>query len=301
MERVAQVTQRLVIALGGNALDVDTARVVCVQLAELVERGLEIVITHGNGPQVGRLLLDQEGRGHLGPPPDGLATLVAMTQGQLGAPLQRMLAEALQARGLPGLVAAVPTHVLVAPDDPAFGAPTKPVGPHVDAPSHDGASWARTVRGTWRRVVASPLPISLVERATIRAMLDAGIVPICAGGGGVPVVRNGSVLETRDAVIDKDLASALVVDDLGADGLLLLTDVTEVFTGFGTDRARALRELNVGEAVRLLAAGEFPAGSMGPKVAAAVSVAASGRFAAIGSIRLAAATLAGERGTRVLL
>lgn len=321
---------RVVAALGGNAIQpagsrgtaeeqLATVRRASERLADVVTAGHELVLVHGNGPQVGALLIAHRAA-ELELPPMPLDVLGAMTQGQLGYLLQQQLGAVLRARGDDRPVVTVLTQVVVAGDDPAFAAPDKPVGPHhtevelehlatragqlgLGHPEErivDGAVFRKTPRGTWRRVVASPAPLAVVEAPAIRTLLAAGAIPVCGGGGGVPVVADAGGWRGVEAVVDKDATAALLARVLSADALLVLTDVDRVALGYGTPSARPLDRLDADEAERLLAAGEFPAGSMGPKVAAAVRVARAGRLAAITDIPHAVAALDGAAGTQIV-
>ena len=294
---------RVVVALGGNARETagggggdltDTA----VQMAELVAEGHEVVITHGNGPQVGELLLDQEARGPQRHARLPLDVLVAMTQAQLGYRLQLAIEDELVAHDDHTDVVTVITEVIVDVDDPAFHEPTKPIGPKLAEHPDDGRAYARTSDGRWRLLVSSPEPVHIVEHAALRAIIEDGIVPICAGGGGVPVVRDGARLRGVEAVIDKDLASALVAATVDADVLLILTDVPFVELDHGTPEARPLTELTVADAAALRT--HFGAGSMGPKVRAAARAASEGRVAVIAGLGDALGALRGVAGTRVV-
>ncbi|MBW3662125.1 MAG: carbamate kinase [Actinobacteria bacterium] len=299
---------RLVVALGGNALDANTragerARITrtAQQLGDLCLAGHEVIVTHGNGPQVGELLLDQEARiGGGRARPLRLDVLVAMTQAQLGYRLQQTLITELRGRGDGRGVVAVVTQVVVAVDDPAFSRPTKPIGPRYEERPGGSDSWARTSNGRWRRVVPSPRPQEIVERDALRAIVAEGIVPICAGGGGVPVVAAGERLRGVEAVVDKDTTSALLCSDLDAETLLILTDVDAVHVGYGTPDARPLARLTVGDARDLVVSGEAAAGSMAPKLLAAARVVEEGRGAVICRLGEAAAGLAGTAGTRLV-
>lgn len=327
---------RVVVALGGNAIlakgakglaseQRETVRRACSELVELVADGHELVVTHGNGPQVGRMLIQQRAA-ELEVPPMPLDVLDAQTQGQIGYLLQQQLGNVLRARGLDRPVAALLTQVVVDPADPAFDTPDKPVGPHYteteleflaqrassdDRERHgaarrvvDGAVYHKVDGGTWRRVVASPQPLDVVEADAVRRLLTAGILPICAGGGGCPVARGGGEtgrdLVGVEAVIDKDRTAALLTRLVDADALLVLTDVEQVLLDHGTDRERPLDKATPEEARELLAQGQFPAGSMGPKVAAAVDVAARGGRAVITSLDCAADALRGAAGTQIV-
>ncbi len=307
---------RVVVALGGNALSpprgtgtVEELRAsleaTAAALADLVTAGDSLVLTHGNGPQVGRLLLQQElAAEHV--PPMPMDVCGALSQGQLGYLLAQALDNALRRRGLPARALALVTQVVVDGRDPAFRRPSKPVGPSYERPvaqaiaQASGHVFAIQPDGSWRRVVASPKPVRLVEEASLKALADAGHVVVAAGGGGVPVVEHRGDLRGVEAVIDKDRTAALLAAAVGADVLLVLTGVDRVQVGYGTRSARALETLTVPEARRLLAAGEFPEGSMGPKVEACVTVVEAGGRAAIGALLQVADVLAGRAGTAVL-
>ena len=307
---------RVVVALGGNALSPaggdgsveelrEALRATAEPLADLVVDGVSLVLTHGNGPQVGRILLQQElSAGQV--PPMPMDVCGAESQGQLGYLLAQAMDNALRARGVTAGVLTLVTQVLVDGRDPAFRRPAKPVGPSYDRPvaqriAHEsGHVFAIQPSGRWRRVVASPLPVSLVEAEPLRALVDAGHVVVAAGGGGVPVVEHDGLLHGVEAVVDKDRTAALLAQSVGADQLLVLTEVDRVQVGFGTPSARPLSQVTVSEARALLAGGELPEGSMGPKVEACIEVVESGRGAAIGALADVAAVLRGDAGTRVV-
>jgi carbamate kinase len=296
---------RIVVALGGNALGPpehtektrSLVRRNAEELATLVVDGHELIIVHGNGPQVGELILDQEARGPERAEPLPLDVLVAMTQAQIGYLLQQALEDELVARDDHTDVVTLVTEVVVDPDDPEFGAPTKPVGPWYENRPAGEHPYVES-GGRWRRVVPSPAPVHLVERRALRAIVEGGIVPICGGGGGVPVIREPqNRLRGVDAVVDKDATSALIARDLEAEALLILTDVDHVERHHGTDEAEPLHRMTVAEADVMLA--ELPAGSMGPKVRAARDAASEGRLAVIARLGQALAALRGEAGTRI--
>ena len=303
-------------ALGGNALSptggtgtVEEMRAALTStgraLAALVASGVSLVLTHGNGPQVGRILLQQE-LAAAQVPPMPMDVCGAESQGQLGYLIAQSLDNALRALRVESRVLCLVTQVVVNGRDPAFRRPSKPVGPAYDRPTaqriahESGHVFAIQPGGTWRRVVASPLPVRFVEEAPLRALVDAGHVVVAAGGGGVPVVEHRGRLRGVEAVIDKDRTAALLARAVGADRLLVLTEVAKVQVGFGTPAARELDTLTVQEARRLLAAGEFPSGSMGPKVEACADFAESGGTAVIAALADAAAAARGEAGTEVV-
>jgi carbamate kinase len=296
-----------VVALGGNALtrpgERGTAaeqranlRATCEAMRPLL--GGDLVVTHGNGPQVGNELLRQE-RAADEVPPLPLYLAVAQTQAEIGALIESELAAVA---GRP--VVCVLTHVRVDEDDPAFGAPTKPVGPFY---AEDEAKQLEAERGWivagdagrgWRRVVPSPAPLEVVELEAVRTLVGAGTIAVACGGGGIPVSSRNGRLAGIDAVIDKDRASALLAIALGAERLVILTDVDAVYGGWGTGEQEELPELDA-EAARALLP-ELAAGSIGPKVESSLTFAsASGRQALITSAGALGDALAGRAGTRI--
>ena len=295
---------RVVVALGGNALEAADVGVgltdTAAQLAELVAEGHEVVITHGNGPQVGELLLDQEARGvdrHARAPLD---VLVAMTQAQLGYRLQQAIEDELIAHDDHTDVVTIITEVVVHQEDPAFEEPTKPIGPKLSERPDDGRAYVRTSDGRWRRLVASPEPVHVVEHAALRAIIEDGIVPICAGGGGIPVVRDGVRLRGVEAVIDKDLAAVVLARAVGADVLVIATDVENAVVGYGTPEARPIGRTTPTELAALAEEGHFASGSMGPKVEAVRQfVAGGGSLAVITTLDRIDEAVDGDVGTAV--
>jgi len=300
---------RILIALGGNALlrrgqrpdsenqqaNIETA----ARAIAVVAREHEVIVTHGNGPQVGMLALESAAD-HALTHPYPLDVLVAETQGMIGY----LLAQALRNQLPPGReVATVLTETLVSGADPAFAAPTKFVGPvyaraEAEHLAAEGGYAIAADGPSWRRVVASPEPLGIVETKTILAMIADGALVICAGGGGAPVVRDAETGALRgvEAVVDKDLTAEVLAELLDADMLVLLTDVPYVQRGYGTDHPEDIRTTTPDE----LAADRFAAGSMGPKIEAACRfVAMTGRPAAIGTLGDAPAIIRGEAGTRV--
>jgi carbamate kinase len=296
-----------VVALGGNALiragDKGTAAEQSARLRETAEalgpllRQGDLVITHGNGPQVGNELLRQE-RSADEVPPLPLYLAVAQTQAEIGSMIETELGPAA---GRP--VACLLTHVVVDETDPAFERPTKPIGPFYSAEQARALEAQRgwklveeTGRG-WRRTVPSPIPLEIVEADQVRALLAARTVPVACGGGGIPVVRRGDRLVGVDAVIDKDRASAVLAGELGAVRLLILTDVPAVKRAFGTPDEEEIRELTAAEAAELLP--DLAEGSMRPKVEAAIAMARAGGEAIITSLDGVEAALQGEAGTKI--
>jgi carbamate kinase len=307
------MTKTAVVALGGNALTLPGQAGTCEQMLasaaamaaainEVIAAGWRVVIVHGNGPQVGNLALQQEATQLV--PAQPLAVLGAMTQGQLGS----LLAHSISILRGPGTAAALITHVTVDQSDPAFGAPAKPIGPFFDRERAERLAAERgwTVRPDsghgYRRVVASPEPIGIVEIEAIRALVSAGLLVIAAGGGGIPMTE-GPDRRHVDAVIDKDRAARLLATQLGAEALLLVTAVERVMLNFGTPHQSGLETLAAQDAARYLNQGQFPPGSMGPKIEAALQfLADGGKLAVITSPSLLAVTLAGGGpggGTRI--
>jgi len=299
----------LLIALGGNAMIVPGQQGTAVeQLANLrvpvrqiarLSRDYRIIITHGNGPQVGNLLLQQESCDQV--PKLPLEFLVAQTQGQIGYMIESVLDGELIRLGMQSgqpLVSLV-SYVVVDENDPAFGAPSKPIGPAFDSPPDAGYPVKKTSKG-YRRVVASPEPVTVVEKREIRQLVDLGFIVICCGGGGIPVIREERGYHGVDAVIDKDLVSARLAGEVGVDVLVIATDVPGAALHYGSAGERFLRRLSPGQARAYLEEGHFPAGSMGPKVEAATRfVESGGRRALICATDRIEEALAGECGTQI--
>jgi carbamate kinase len=309
--------ERVVIALGGNALlrrgqedsyenVFASARGAAEKIADIAAAGWEVVVTHGNGPQVGRILLQQEAaRGWVHPMP--LDVCGAESQGQIGYLLQVTIGDVFFERGMQRPVATVLSLTRVRPDDPAFADPTKPIGPFYEEEeakklvAERGYVMKPDPHGGWRRVVPSPDPYSIVEAPVIRQLVADGVIVIASGGGGVPVIDNGPRLTPREGVVDKDLAAAILARDVEAPTLLILTDVEHVQRGFGTDHAEPIERMSAAEARSLLRASEFAAGSMGPKVEAAVRFLENGgRRAVIGDLGRAPDALDGRTGTTIV-
>jgi carbamate kinase len=304
---------RIVIAIGGNAIIAEddrgtweqqraNAAAVARDLAALKQAGHELVLTHGNGPQVGALHT-QHARGASDAPPLPFDALVAMTQGQLGYLLQAAIEE-VDPRVR---TATVLTRVRVDQDDPSFAEPSKPIGRFyrderaAAAAAGDGLAVAPDAGRGWRTVVASPKPREIVEFDQIRMLVERGVLVIAAGGGGIPVVRAGGRLQGVEAVIDKDRSSAALALAVRADALVMLTGVERVALDFGTRWQRDMARLTVSDAKHLLAAGEFPAGSMGPKVESAIRfVTGGGRLAIVTCAQRLAEAVDGDAGTRIV-
>lgn len=277
-----QSTQKpvLLVALGGNALirrgqagTIDeqfaNLQVPMRQIAEL-SNTYRLIITHGNGPQVGNLLLQQECCSQV--PRLPLEILVAQTEGQIGYMIESTLDEELMALGIDyrPLISLI-TYVVVDKDDPAFAKPTKPIGPAFTREEAETLAYpaVKTAKG-YRRVVASPNPVTIVEKREIRQLIDMDFIVICCGGGGIPVIRDGRAFEGVDAVIDKDLASARLAEEIGVDIFMIVTDVPGAMLNYGRSDETMLGRITVEAAADHIAAGHFPDGSMGPKVEACV-------------------------------
>ena len=307
-----------VIAIGGNSLILDSKKITvkdqyCAasetshHIAALVAAGYRVVVTHGNGPQVGFILLRSDlARNVLHEVP--LDSCVADTQGALGYQIGQTLANELRHQGIQKPIATVVTQVLVDKNDPAFSNPTKPIGSfytEAEAQKHKADSgWVLKEdagRG-WRRVVASPQPLRIVEEDTVRLLLDQDVVVIAVGGGGIPVRENEKGdLEGCAAVIDKDLASCLLAKNLKADLFIISTGVDKVAVDFKKPTQRELDRLTVAEAKKYLAEGQFPAGSMGPKIEAAIDfLEHGGKEVIITQPHLLEDAIAGKNGTHLV-
>ena len=311
--------KKIVIALGGNALQEDgkpataqaqleTVEKAATYIADIIEKGYTVVVAHGNGPQVGRLVLQNEHAASVTPamPFDVCG---AMSQGMIGYHIQQALGKILRARGLGQQVATLVTQVVVDKNDPMFQNPTKPIGPfYTEAQAkaiadEKGYTMKEDSGRGWRRVVASPLPVEINELAAVKCLIDGGFVVVTVGGGGIPVVKNNAgELSGIAAVIDKDLASEKLAEDIDADALIILTAVEKVSLNFRKPDQKDLETITTAEAEGYVSEGHFAPGSMLPKVQAAIKFASSGagRKAIITSLDKAVDALSGSAGTTVV-
>ncbi len=307
---------RILLALGGNAMtapdgrartedQIAAARVAMDAVGDLIADGTDVVLTHGNGPQVGNLLVKNQLAAHVVPPVP-LDWCGAQTQGTLGATLLNALDRALAARGLSRPMAALVTRTLVDPDDPAFSRPSKPIGRYVPADeaqrmTEHGETWQDLGERGWRRVVASPEPLEVLDAAAVSTLVAAGFVVVANGGGGIPTVRepDGS-LGGVEAVIDKDLGAELLARAMDVDLLVIATDVPQAMLRFGTPEAEGIDRVGVAQLRAYAAEGHFAGGSMGPKVEAVCRfVERSGRPAVITDLSRIGAAVGGDAGTTV--
>ncbi len=313
--------ETIVVALGGNALlqrgqrgtfeeQYDNVKKTAKDLANLVEQGYNLVITHGNGPQVGATLLRHDaGQKMFGIPAFPMDACGAETQGFIGYMIQQALRNELKERGIDKYVVTVVTRVIVDPDDPAFQNPTKPVGPFY---SREEAERIRRERPDWvivedagrgyRRVVPSPDPKIIAERGAIRTLVEAGYIVVASGGGGIPIVEEDGIhARGVEAVIDKDLAGERLATLIGADRFVILTDVDGAYLNYNTPRQKKIDRMTLEEAKRYYEEGHFKKGSMGPKVKACIRfVEAGGKEAIIAKLGRVAEALRGEDGTHVV-
>ncbi|WP_057490113.1 carbamate kinase [Streptococcus orisasini] len=311
--------RKIVIALGGNAIISKDASARAQQAAlaqtakyliEFIKNGDELIITHGNGPQVGNLLLQQTAADSYENPALPLDTLVAMTEGSISYWLQTALLNELRKNAIDKEVVSVVTEVLVSADDPAFKKPSKPIGPFLSEEEAylqekmTGAVYREDAGRGWRKVVASPRPIAIQEVATIKALINSGTVVITAGGGGIPVIEDPKTKDLKgvEAVVDKDLASQLLAEKVEADLFIILTGVEYVYINYGQPSQEKLEEIRVSQLRNLIKQGQFAAGSMLPKVEAAASFVEShpkGK-AIITSLENVASLISENAGTRVI-
>jgi carbamate kinase len=306
-----------VVAIGGNSLikdknhqtvpdQFDATRETCTHIASMIEKGWKVVITHGNGPQVGFILLRSELASnvlHTVP----LDSCGADTQGAIGYMIQQCLYNEFKQRGIKTSIVSVVTQTLVEKNDPAFQNPTKPIGPFYD---REKAEKYRKERGWdvmedagrgWRRVVPSPIPIKIIEQDVIKALVNKGIIVVAVGGGGIPVIEQDGRLKGAEAVIDKDYASALLAIGIKADLFLISTAVEKVALNFGKPNQKSLDRMTLAEAKKYLEQGHFPSGSMGPKIEAIISyLEHGGKEALITNPETLERALREETGTRIV-
>lgn len=309
--------KRIVVALGGNALgntpeqQLELVKGTAKPIVDLVEKGYDVIIGHGNGPQVGMINLAMEFSANKGgnTPYMPFPECGAMTQGYIGYHLQQAIQDELKARGIHKACATVVTQVVVDESDPGFQNPTKPVGSFYTKEEADaiaaekGFTFVEDSGRGYRRVVPSPIPKRIVEIETVEQLVSAGVIVITVGGGGIPVVETGTGLKGVAAVIDKDRASSLLARDVKADQLIILTAVDRVCVNFNKPDQRELPAMTLAEAEEYIKQGQFAPGSMLPKVEAAVKFAESkpGRTALITLLEKAKAGIAGETGTSITL
>ncbi|WP_042357417.1 carbamate kinase [Bacillus rubiinfantis] len=308
---------KIVLAIGGNAIIKEGQKGTiaeqkeniyesCEPVLDLIQQGHTVVITHGNGPQVGNTLIKSK-MAEAVVPAYPLDVCDAETQGNLGYLIQQAFKNKMVEHNINKTVATVVTQMVVSKDDPAFENPTKPIGPFYSKEEMEKAVAAEDVtfvedsgRG-YRRVVASPKPIKIVEKEAIEALLEKNVTVITAGGGGIPVTEENGRLEGVEAVIDKDFASALLAAEIQADYLFILTGVEQVAINFGKPNQQNLAEITIEEALRYMEEGQFPKGSMGPKIEAAILfLQKGGKNVIITSIDKLQDALEGKTGTRVV-
>lgn len=315
-EKSGKKKRRVVIALGGNALgkslpeQIQAVKITSKAIVDLIEEGCEVVVTHGNGPQVGMInnAMAALSRENPAQPNTPLSVCVAMSQAYIGYDLQNALREELLNRGITNIsVATIITQSRVDADDPAFDDPTKPIGHFMTkeqaafAEKNYGYIMKEDAGRGYRRVVASPMPREIIEIGAIRALVEAGQLVVACGGGGIPVMRNGNHLKGASAVIDKDFGSELIAENLEADYLIILTAVEKVAINYRKPDEEWLDELTPEEARRYIAEGQFTPGSMLPKVEAAIRFAESapGRTALITLLEKARDSVLGKTGTQI--
>jgi carbamate kinase len=307
---------RLTIALGGNAIlkpgqkgtaaeQMNNVYQSCLQIGELAASGHEIVITHGNGPQVGNILLQQAAAAKI--PALPLDFCGAQTQGFIGYMIQNSLLNVFKDKNINIHSTSLVTQVLVDQNDPAFDNPSKPVGPFFDRAharkqeKEKGEKWVEDSGRGWRRVVPSPKPLKIMEKDLINDLIENKRLVIAAGGGGIPVVEKEKELKGVEAVIDKDRAGCILAQNTDSDFFLILTDVDNVMINYGTAQEKALAEITIEEIEKHLAEGQFGKGSMAPKVESAVKfVKEGGKKAVITSLNKVTEAVKGEAGTIIV-
>ncbi len=304
---------RIVIAIGGNAIlnpargnPVEQQRMIdetCREIAQVIRKGYDVVLTHGNGPQIGNILAMQEECALVHPQP--LDVCGAQTQGMLGYSLQQSLDNRLRESGITKQVATVLTQVVVDASSSSFTNPTKPIGIYYPESRAEemiaqGIKMIHDKKG-YRRVVPSPEPLQIVEEDVIKKLVTLGVIVIAAGGGGIPVIRKNGSLAGVEAVIDKDLTGSLLASAIGAETFLILTDVEKAALNYGKDNQVDLDEITVSEAERYIEEGHFGKGSMEPKILAALRfIKSGGKVSIISSLDRALPALLGNAGTRII-
>ena len=306
--------KKIVIALGGNALgntpkeQLELITQTAKPIADLIEAGNQVIIAHGNGPQVGMINLGMSTAANAGAIKSDMPfpECGAMSQGYIGYHLQNGIRNELSSRGISKNVATVVTQVLVDENDPAFKNPTKPIGAFYTKEQADiiaaekGYTMVEDAGRGYRQVVPSPKPVDVIEKATVKTLVDADNVVITVGGGGIPVINKDGKLVGVPAVIDKDFASAKIAELLCADMLVILTAVDRVAINFGKPNQQLIEKMTVAEAEKYCEEGHFAPGSMLPKVKAAISFAEKGGEAIIASLEKAALAIKGESGTKIV-
>lgn len=308
---------KIVVALGGNAIlskdasaqaQMKAVKKTAKELVKFIKNGDQLIITHGNGPQVGNLLLQQNAADSEANPAMPLDTCGAMTQGSIGYWFQNAMKEELLNNGIDKDVMAIVTQTIVDEDDPAFENPSKPIGPfykETDLPEikslHPDWEIIEDSGRGYRRVVPSPKPLEINEYAAIKKVVDAGIVPIVSGGGGIPVVKKGSRLIGKEAVIDKDFSASKIAQLIDADKLIILTSAGGVYYNYGKPDQVELKEVGIDDIQKHIDANEFAKGSMMPKVQAAVAfVRSTGNPAVIGDLEDVEQIIEGNEGTTIV-
>lgn len=306
----------IVIALGGNAIiregqkgtiteQYENIEESCGYIADLVEEGYNIIITHGNGPQIGNILLQNEAAKDIVPTAP-LDVCVAETQGQLGFMIKKSLINTLRKRNIDRSVLCLLTQIVVDKEDPAFNNPTKPIGPFYSKEESEelvrvkGYDMVEDSGRGYRRVVASPMPVDIIEKDTVRQLAEQGNIVIALGGGGISVTEDNGILTGIEAVVDKDHGSRLLANLIGARHLVILTGVPSVAYNFGKPDQEFLTTLTIAKAREYVAQGQFPAGSMGPKIEAAIDyIENDGGTMIITSMDLLKDAIAGKAGTLI--
>lgn len=309
------MAETLVIAIGGNAIlkegqkgtveeQFENVNACCGPIVDLYAKGYRIILVHGNGPQVGNILLQVEAASDT-VAPQTIDLCGAQTQGQLGYMLQRSVHNIFKQRSIPGKITSVVTQVIVDQNDPAFQNPTKPIGPFYTKEraqelqkENPGIVFKEDAGRGWRRVVASPVPQRIIERDSVRALLNQSHIVVTGGGGGIPIAVEKDRYVGVEAVVDKDLVASIIARDLDADKLIILTGVDQVFVDFGKPSQRPIPRMSVEEAREYMGQGQFPEGSMKPKIEAALGYLASGgKEVVITSIDTLSEALEGKSGT----